>query len=303
MREMVKEFQEFILKGNAFDLAVGVIIGTAFGAIVNSMVNDIIMPPIGYLMGGINFSDYFADLTSFFNDTIQPAASLDEAKKAGHAVIAYGQFINNVINLIIVGLVIFMVVKQINRFRRKDETPARPARTAGRRQAADRNPRYPGEGRLTPKLPWGGDPAPPSPAQICRTCPYASSTALMHHLRQRRVREDGVHQLDFRRLHRFGDGVALDQLGDFGADHMRAEQFAGLGVEHGLDHAFGLAERDGLAVALIGEMADLHLMAGVFRRLFRQADRGDLRRAIGAAGNVLGVHRMDAGNAGDLLDA
>lgn len=119
MREMIKEFQEFILKGNAFDLAVGVIIGVAFSAIVTSLVNDILMPPIGFILGGVDFSNYFADLTSFFGYA-QPIESLDEAQKAGHAVIAYGKFLNAVINLLIVGLVIFLVVKQINRLRRSD---------------------------------------------------------------------------------------------------------------------------------------------------------------------------------------
>jgi large conductance mechanosensitive channel len=119
MRETLDEFQEFILKGNAFDLAVGVIIGVAFSAIVTSLVNDILMPPIGFILGGVDFSNYFADLTSFFGYA-QPIESLDEAQKAGHAVIAYGKFLNAVINLLIVGLVIFLVVKQINRLRRSD---------------------------------------------------------------------------------------------------------------------------------------------------------------------------------------
>jgi large conductance mechanosensitive channel len=127
IREGMKEFQEFILKGNAFDLAVGVIIGAAFSGIVTSLVNDILMPPIGFIMGGVDFSNYFADLTSFFGYA-QPISSADEAQKAGHAVIAYGKFINAVINLVIVGFVIFMLVKQINRFRRReDAAPEAPA--------------------------------------------------------------------------------------------------------------------------------------------------------------------------------
>ena len=117
----LSEFREFILKGNAFDLAVGVIIGAAFSSIVTSLVSDILMPPIGFIMGGIDFSNYFADLTSFFG--YGPAqTSLDAAQKAGHAVIAYGKFFNNLINLVIVGFVIFMLVKQITRFRRYYET-------------------------------------------------------------------------------------------------------------------------------------------------------------------------------------
>ena len=125
IREGIKEFQEFILKGNAFDLAVGVIIGAAFSAIVTSLVADILMPPIGFIMGGVDFSNYFADLTSFFGYG-DPIASAAEAQKAGHAIIAYGKFINSLINLLIVGFVIFMAVKQINRFRKKEEAPAAP---------------------------------------------------------------------------------------------------------------------------------------------------------------------------------
>ena len=120
IREWANEFKEFILKGNAFDLAIGVIIGAAFSSIVTSMVDDIIMPPIGFILGGIDFSNYYADLTSFFGYAETPA-SLDAAQKAGHAVIAYGKFINAVIKLLIIGFVIFVVVKQINRFRRKEE--------------------------------------------------------------------------------------------------------------------------------------------------------------------------------------
>jgi large conductance mechanosensitive channel len=125
MREGLKEFQEFIVKGNAFDLAVGVIIGAAFSGVVTSLVGDILMPPIGAIMGGINFSDYYIDLTALAGGG-EALASLDAAQKAGHAVIAYGKFINAVINLVIVGFVIFMLVKQINRFRRKEEAPAVP---------------------------------------------------------------------------------------------------------------------------------------------------------------------------------
>lgn len=120
LRGGISEFQEFILKGNAFDLAVGVIIGAAFSGVVTSLVGDILMPPIGAILGGINFSDYYADLSSYFGSR-PPASSLDAAVKDGHAVIAYGKFINALINLVIVGFVIFMLVKQINRFRRKEE--------------------------------------------------------------------------------------------------------------------------------------------------------------------------------------
>ncbi len=129
MNNMLKEFREFILKGNAFDLAVGVIIGAAFGGIVTSLVGDILMPPIGMLMGNLNFSDYFIDLTALKaralgNAPVQIPASYDAAKQAGHAIIAYGRFLNALINLLIIGAVIFFLVKQVNRLKRE---PAKPA--------------------------------------------------------------------------------------------------------------------------------------------------------------------------------
>ncbi len=128
MNETIKEFREFILKGNAFDLAVGGIIGAAFGGIVTSLVGDILMPPIGMLLGGLNFSDYFIDLTALKAKTldgspVQIPASYEAAKQSGHAIIAYGKFINALINLIIVGAVIFFLVKQVNRLKRE---PAKP---------------------------------------------------------------------------------------------------------------------------------------------------------------------------------
>src|SRR5579883_2298592 len=130
MREFLKEFREFILKGNAFDLAVGVIIGAAFGGIVNSLVSDILMPPIGAVVGGFNFSDYFLDLTNAIHrvagDTVQEMPSLDAAQKSGHAVIAYGRFLNALVNLIIVGAVIFLLVKQMNRLKKASPAPEKP---------------------------------------------------------------------------------------------------------------------------------------------------------------------------------
>ncbi len=135
MNKTLKEFQEFIVKGNAFDLAVGVIIGAAFGGIVTSLVGDILMPPIGMVMGGLNFSDYFIDLTALKAKAIEGAPmqvpmSYDAAVKSGHAIIAYGKFINALINLLIVGLVIFFLVKQVNRLKKEPEKPAeKPAET------------------------------------------------------------------------------------------------------------------------------------------------------------------------------
>lgn len=120
---MLKEFKEFAVKGNVVDLAVGVIIGAAFGAIVSSLVSDIIMPPIGWLMGGIDFSNYYINLSH------TTYSSLAEAQKAGAPTINYGVFLNKVINFLIVSFSIFMVVKQINRFK-KAEAAAPVAPTA-----------------------------------------------------------------------------------------------------------------------------------------------------------------------------
>jgi large conductance mechanosensitive channel len=111
----LKEFKEFAMKGNVVDLAVGVVIGAAFGKIVTSMVNDIIMPPIGKAMGGVNFTDLFINL----DPAKGPFVSLKAAKDAGAAVIAYGSFINTVVDFTIVAFCIFMVVRFINNFRTK----------------------------------------------------------------------------------------------------------------------------------------------------------------------------------------
>ena len=111
---MLKEFKTFIMRGNVLDLAVGIMIGAAFGLIVTSFVNDILMPPIGLLLGHVDFSNMFVNLTP----DKYSGTSLADAKKAGAATINYGQFINNVINFLIVAFVIFMVVKQANRFKK-----------------------------------------------------------------------------------------------------------------------------------------------------------------------------------------
>lgn len=133
---MWKEFRDFAIKGNVVDLAVGIIIGAAFTTIVTSLVNDILMPPLGYALGGIDFSNYFLDLSNLAAEAANLAgggaqavafASLAEAQKAGHAVIAYGKFINAVIGFLIVAFAIFMIVKQVNRMKKKQEaTPSAP---------------------------------------------------------------------------------------------------------------------------------------------------------------------------------
>ena len=112
---MLKEFKEFAMKGNIVDLAVGVVIGGAFGKIVTSLVNDIVMPIVGMLMGKVDFSNLFITLGSGNFITI------DEAKKAGVATLNYGLFINNIIDFLIVAFSIFIVIKQINRFSKKKE--------------------------------------------------------------------------------------------------------------------------------------------------------------------------------------
>jgi large conductance mechanosensitive channel len=109
---LMSEFKEFAVKGNVVDLAVGVIIGAAFSKIVDSLVGDIIMPLIGKLVGGLDFSNYFLPLAG------QTATTLVEAKKAG-AVLAYGNFITVVLNFVILAFIIFMMVKQINRVRKQ----------------------------------------------------------------------------------------------------------------------------------------------------------------------------------------
>jgi large conductance mechanosensitive channel len=114
---MVKEFKEFALRGNVIDLAIGVIIGAAFGKIVTSFVNDILMPPIGLLLGNVDFSNLFINLSG------QPYGSLEEAQAAGAATINYGLFINTVLDFIIVAFVIFLLVRQVNRMRREREAP------------------------------------------------------------------------------------------------------------------------------------------------------------------------------------
>ena len=116
---MLQEFKTFIMKGNVIDLAVGIIIGAAFGKVVTSFVNDILMPPIGRLIGKADFSNLFINLTD------KSYESLAEAKKAGAATLNYGLFINTTIDFLIVGFAVFLLVKQVNRFR-KEEPPKPP---------------------------------------------------------------------------------------------------------------------------------------------------------------------------------
>lgn len=118
---MLKEFRDFALRGNVIDLAVAVIIAAAFGAIISSLVNDIIMPPIGFALGGVNFNDLFISL----NGTAYP--SLAAAKAAGAPTINYGVFLNTIIDFIIIAFVLFLVVRSFNRMKK---APAPAAVTA-----------------------------------------------------------------------------------------------------------------------------------------------------------------------------
>ena len=121
---MLKEFKEFAMRGNVVDMAVGIIIGAAFGKIVTSMVTDVIMPPVGKAMGNVNFTDLFINLDS----SKGPFKSLDDAKKAGAAVIAYGSFINTVIDFVIVAFCIFLMIKAMNTMKRRlEHAPEAPA--------------------------------------------------------------------------------------------------------------------------------------------------------------------------------
>lgn len=124
---MFHEFKEFIVKGNAFDLAVGVIIGGAFGAMAGSFVSDVMMPPLGLLMGGTDFSNIFVTLKQG-TKAAAPYATLAAAKDAGAVTLNVGAFFNHVINLVIVGFALFLMVRAINVARRSaPEAPAAPA--------------------------------------------------------------------------------------------------------------------------------------------------------------------------------
>lgn len=117
---MLKEFKEFALRGNVVDLAIGVIIGGAFGKIISSLVNDILMPPIGLILGKVDFSNLYLNMSG------KPYANLADAQAAGAATLNYGIFLNNVIDFLIVALVVFLLIRQINRLGRKPEAPVEP---------------------------------------------------------------------------------------------------------------------------------------------------------------------------------
>ncbi len=121
---MLKEFREFVMRGNVVDMAVGIVIGAAFGTIVKSLVSDLLMPPIGLLLGKTDFSNLFVLLKD--GQTAGPYASLADAQKAGAVTLNYGLFVNSVISFLIVAFAVFMVIRAINRMRRQEEEPAEP---------------------------------------------------------------------------------------------------------------------------------------------------------------------------------
>jgi large conductance mechanosensitive channel len=116
---MLKEFKEFAMRGNVVDMAVGIIIGAAFGAIVQSLVADVIMPPIGLILGNVDFSNLFVVLKE--GAAAAPYASLAEAQKAGAVTINYGKFLNAVVSFVIVAFAVFMLIRAINQLKRKEQ--------------------------------------------------------------------------------------------------------------------------------------------------------------------------------------
>ncbi|MGE5789430.1 MAG: large-conductance mechanosensitive channel protein MscL [Syntrophaceae bacterium] len=121
---MIKEFKEFAMRGNVVDMAVGIIIGAAFGAIVKSLVDDVLMPVIGLLLGNVDFANFFFVLKA--GKVPGPYATLAEAKAASAVVLSYGLFINAIVTFLIVAFAVFLLVKQINALKRKEAPPAAP---------------------------------------------------------------------------------------------------------------------------------------------------------------------------------
>jgi large conductance mechanosensitive channel len=126
---MFKQFREFALRGNVVDMAVGIIIGAAFGAIVSSLVADVIMPPIGLLLGNVDFSDLFVVLRE--GAAPGPYASLAAAREAGAVTLNYGVFVNSIISFLIIAFSVFILVTQMNRLRRQAEAPPAEPTTKG----------------------------------------------------------------------------------------------------------------------------------------------------------------------------
>ena len=118
---MLKEFKEFAMRGNVVDMAVGIVIGAAFGGIIKSMVADVLMPPIGILLGNVDFSNLFTVIKE--GSTVGPFATVAAAKEAGAVTLNYGLFVNTIVNFLIVAFAIFFVVRGINRLKKEEEAP------------------------------------------------------------------------------------------------------------------------------------------------------------------------------------
>ncbi len=118
---MLEEFKKFIMRGNVVDMAVGIVVGAAFGTIVSSFVNDVLMPPIGLLLGGIDFSNLFILLKQ--GTTPGPYLSLIQAQEAGAVTLNYGVFLNTVVSFLIISMAIFLIIRQLNNLKKKEETP------------------------------------------------------------------------------------------------------------------------------------------------------------------------------------
>jgi large conductance mechanosensitive channel len=122
---MLKEFKEFAVKGNVLDMAVGIIIGAAFGTVVQSLVRDVIMPPIGLMLGGVDFANLFITVSQ--GDISGPYTTLADAQEAGAVTINYGVFVNGVISFLVVAFAVFLLVRSFNKLKRKEEAAPPPA--------------------------------------------------------------------------------------------------------------------------------------------------------------------------------
>lgn len=125
MKRMFKEFKDFIIKGNAIDLAIGIVIGSAFSVVVNSIVENLLMPPLGLLLGRVNFQDLFIVLRQG-EQALPPNATLAMARELGAVTFNYGQFLTDVVSFILLGLGVFLIIKGINKLKREPEVQAKP---------------------------------------------------------------------------------------------------------------------------------------------------------------------------------
>jgi large conductance mechanosensitive channel len=124
---MLKEFKQFAMRGNVVDMAVGIILGAAFGSIINSLVSDVLMPPIGLLLGKVDFSNLFIILQE--GTAVGPYGSLAEAQAAGAVTLNYGVFINTLVSFVIIAFAVFLLIRAINRLQREEETPPKESVT------------------------------------------------------------------------------------------------------------------------------------------------------------------------------